>query len=104
MLRPVCRGSKIVEKALTRSIGFCRCFLLYPMADAGQNDGSAKVGAGQPRICIKICSGNERANGVALAGDEVRGLSHGLSGELCHIVEVNILRPIAIEGATKAAN
>src|SRR4051812_22050237 len=73
------------------------------MTDAGQNDRAAEVAAGQPRICIKINSGNERANGITFATDKERWLRYGLPSEIGHLLEVYRLGSISIEGATKAS-
>lgn len=55
-------------KSLVR---FCRRFLLHPMTYAWENYGAAKVGAATSWVCVKIDSGNERANGITLAGNKI---------------------------------
>src|SRR4051794_16089639 len=73
------------------------------MTDAGQNDRATKVAAGQSRICVKIHAGNERANGITFAANKERRLRYGLPGKVGHLLEVNALGSIPIEGTTKAS-
>ena len=84
------------QKSLERCVRFCWRFLLHPMTYARENHGAAKVGAGTSWVCVKIDSGNERANGITLAGNKIRWLRNWLSSELRHFFKINLLRPITI--------
>ena len=65
------------------------------MTYAWENYGAAKVGAANSWVRVKIDSGNERANGVPLAGNKIRWLSNWLSSELRHFFKINVLHPSA---------
>ena len=55
-----------LEEAFERRIGFRGCFLLHPMTDTGQDDGSAKIRAGHPRVLVEIHAGNEGTHRITL--------------------------------------
>jgi len=90
------------QEFLERYVGFDRRFLLHPMTNTRQNNRSTKIRAAGSRICVKIHSGDEGANGVAFASYKVRRLRHRFSSEVCHFPKIDVLGSIAMEGTAKA--
>ena len=76
-------------------------FLLYPMPLALNNRCASEVCAIRTGVRVHIDSGNERANAVKSASDEITGLVNGQIRKMREKIPVSLLRPVSVQGPLK---
>jgi len=91
------------EKFCQGLVGRLGRFLLYPVTDARQDRGAAKVTAVNASFGVGVHPGDKGAHLVVFAADKARGLGHGFTGNLRQLRHVQCLSTVAVERSAKAS-